>query len=131
MSRTDKDRPYWVRLNDPSEIRRADHTHHPYGRYSKSWFGEENVCDIDKPMTGRFEIDRKRNCDYRLTNYRYWYDDPSREDCHNEYYAPLRSEERMSLRKAARQYNTYGEVDDVYLQEQHRHSCYGGGGYWN
>lgn len=132
MSRTDKDRPYWVRLNDSSENRVADHTHHPYGGWwnpGGRWFAEEYVCDIDKPMTGHYEIDRKRNCDYRLANYR-WYDEPTKRDRREEYYAPLRHEERDTLDKAVKQYNATGEVDDIYLPESHRHAPFRGG-YWN
>ena len=131
MSRTYKDRPYWVRQNDKSEVRVADHMHHTpmFYRPDSNFWGEIGVCDIDKPMTGSYKIDRKRNCDYRLPNVRWW-DRPRRFYRNSHYYAPVRLIERDTLDKSAKQYNTMGEVDDVDLPQQHRHSPYGGG-YWD
>lgn len=135
MSRTDKDRPYWVRQNDPSEARLAIHMHHTPMFYTAGWnsnrWGEIGVCDLDKPMTGEWSVDRKRNCYYRVTPPdHYAYDKCEREDRNLYYYAPVRMKERDLLGKAAKQYNTSGEVDDVDLPGYHHHMPFGGG-WWD
>lgn len=126
MSRTDKDRPFWVKLNDPSENRTDDHMHHTRGLWSKDWDG---VCDIDKPYGPTLKRWAGRNCHRMIHNYNPW-DDPTKEDRDLLYYGPLRASERDTLKKAAKEYNTTGDTEDVFLQEKHRHSMFGGG-YWN
>lgn len=118
MSRTFKDRPYWVRANDPKHSRYAYHYH----------IGVEE-CPIDEPLTGVFGI-YGRTCGYSIP-WSYFRNDATKEICHNSYWAPLRNDERIVLNSLVRDYNTYGEVDeDFFIQENHRHSRYGGG-YWD
>ncbi len=37
MSRTDKDRPYWVRTNDPNSLREEHHYHTLFGKAQYAW----------------------------------------------------------------------------------------------
>lgn len=57
MARTDKDRPYWVRADDPLEYREEDHHH-------ISWRGEPLVCDIH--LSAKDKQNRYTNCGYWL-----------------------------------------------------------------
>lgn len=125
MSRTDKDRPYWVRQNDETEVRRPFHRHDQY-RFGREPFDE---CEIDEPYTGATGEWRRR-CGYWLGYRRHVCVVPPHAE-REGYYAPLRNDERMVLRNAVKDYNTFGEIDeDFYIQEQHRRACYGGG-YWD
>jgi hypothetical protein len=125
MSRTDKDRPYWVRTNDPREDRVEHHNHvAPRWRTMYAWDGE---CHIDEPSTR--ENRRSYSCGFNLRYKRYW--NPKKEDRRLYYYKPLRSRERDTLGKAAKQYNAGNEVDeDIVLPESHRHAMFPGG-YWD
>lgn len=126
MSRTDKDRPYWVRTNDPTEDRVPHHDHIPrwWRRKRLVWDGE---CHLDDPVNHGTRFDHA--CGYHLRFDRYW--NPKREDRRLYYYKPLRSRERDTLGKAAKQYNAGYEVDeDIVLPESHRH-CMFPGGYWD
>lgn len=61
MSRTKKDRPYWVKLNDKSQKFKETHDHHLFeepnyytdknGVVTISY--SPNYCTIDKPHDGR------------------------------------------------------------------------------
>jgi len=127
MSRTDKDRPYWVRVNDETEARTEFHYHHR--RYRGDPYEGEYECEIDNPVDDS-TVMWKRRCGYYL-GYRHHICEIPPGAVREGYNAPLRNDERMALRNAVKDYNTFGEVDeDMYLQEQHRHACYGGG-YWD
>lgn len=125
MSRTDKDRPYWVRQNDPTEDRVEYHNHvAPRWRTMYAWDG---TCHVDEPITR--ENRRSFSCGYYLRDRYHW--TPKREDRRLYYYKPLRSRERDTLGKAAKQYNAGYEVDEnIVLPEAHRHGMYPGG-YWD
>lgn len=126
MSRTDKDRPDWVRVNDKTEDRTEFHYHHR--RYWGEPYEGMYDCEIDEPLDGSKGM-RKRRCGYYLRTNRYW--NPKREDRRLYYYKPLRSRERDTLGKAAKQYNAGNEVDeDIVLPESHRHAMFPGG-YWD
>lgn len=124
MSRTYKDRPYWVRQNDPREDRVPYHDHiERWWRRRINWDGE---CHLDEPVN--HETRHSFPCGYYLRQR--WYNVP-RDFRHYNYYGPLRAHERDNLRDAAKQYNSWGEVDeDFYLPEAHRHATFGGG-YWD
>lgn len=125
MSRTYKDRPYWVRLNDPSEVRRPFHYHEGRGRF----FEEFEACQIDVPYEGK-KGEWRRNCGYYL-GYHFHRCRVTREFRRLGFYGPLRSDQRMKLRNAVKDYNTFEEVDeDMYLREQNRRSTFYGG-YWD
>lgn len=133
MSRTDKDRPYWVRVNDETEARTPYHYHHGSrfynGGYKVNAEDEDGYCTIDDKRTGQ-PGEWRLPCGYYLGYRRHVCEIPPGAE-REGYYAPLRNDERMALRNAVKDYNTFGEVDeDMYLQEQHRHATYGGG-YWD
>lgn len=62
MSRTDKDRPFWVRKFDPSERGGVDHwCGHPYSSYSP-YRGEYFPCDLHLPPPLTEEEANERRC---------------------------------------------------------------------
>jgi hypothetical protein len=129
MSRTKKDRPYWVRLNDPTEARTPYHYHHGSRWFNNGYKGnaESDYCCIDEEYTG---TDWRRSCGYYLGYRRHVCVIP-KNAVRDMYYSPMRNDERMVLRNALKDYNTFAEVDeDMYLNEKSRHATYGGG-YWD
>lgn len=135
MSRTYKDRPYWVRANDKKEVREAHHDHLRLGKTIQSFkYGELGVadcCTIDEPLkTGAFLESIKQPCYYELSwEYSYFYVGKRRRNM--LYWSPMRADENKVTRNAVKDYNTFGEVDDdLYLREQTRHAIYRGG-YWD
>jgi hypothetical protein len=135
MSRTYKDRPYWVRANDKKEVREATHDHLRFGKTTKSIkYGEYTVadyCTIDEPLkTGTFQESLERPCYYDLSwSYSYFSVEKLRRNM--LYWSPMRAEEKKVTCNAVKDYNTFGEVDeDLYLRENTRHSIYRGG-YWD
>jgi hypothetical protein len=135
MSRTYKDRPYWVRANDKKEIREAYHDHLRFGKTFQSVkYGELAVadyCTIDEPLkTGTFQESRERPCYYELSwEYSYFRVEKRRRNM--LYWSPMRADENKVTRNAVKDYNTFGEVDgNLYLREETRHSIYRGG-YWD
>lgn len=135
MSRTYKDRPYWVRTNDKKEVREASHDHLHLGETRKSIkFGEYTIadyCTIDEPLeTDSFEESWKKPCGYDLSwSYSYFSVEKNRRNL--LYWSPMRADEHKVTRNAVKDYNTFGEVDeDLYLREKTRHALYRGG-YWD
>lgn len=125
MSRTYKDRPYWVRQNDKREVRTPFHQHNQFRFGSK----EFETCNIDEPYTGQ-PGEWRRKCGYYL-GYRRHVCHPPRGAVRDAYYSPMRNDERMTLHNAAKDYNSFGEIDeDFFLNEKSRHATYGGG-YWD
>lgn len=123
MSRTDKDRPYEVRVRDPYEHTYEYHYHHGYAR---AWNPHRELgCDLDKWDAVRDRV-RPRwyfNCGrdlsavsrWRTTNVPGWY-------VNHTWTAPERLRERVSLRDAAREYNAGGDLDGFDFDcPQHRH----------
>lgn len=125
MSRTYKDRPYWVRLNDKREARTPFHRHHNWYTRNNGW----EVCTFGEPYTGGTD-EWRRNCGYYLGYRRHTCYAP-KDYIRDMYYSPMRNDERMVLRNAAKDYNSFGEIDeDFFLNERSRHATYGGG-YWD
>lgn len=120
MSRTYKDRPDWVQLNEPSPllkaIRRPLHVQPCDG-----------ICELDEPMTE--EDLETRRCRYYLP-FRLYLRKATPQLRRDFFWGPVRSEERESLRNMKNQYNAGLDVDDAVLTERHGHAMYGGG-YWN
>lgn len=135
MSRTYKDRPYWVRANDKKEVREAHHDHLRLGQVRQSMkYGEFKVadyCTIDEPLkTGTFLENLERPCYYELS-WEYSYFKVEKRRRNMLYWSPMRADENKVMRNAVKDYNTFGEVDeDLYLREGTRHSIYRGG-YWD
>lgn len=112
MSNTYKDRPRWVRSNDPRERRTADHA-----------IVNHDHCTIDEPLT-RETTWSWRRCSYDVVDGP-WGDGPGPDDIHDAWWGPQRVIERDSCRRLAAQYNTTGTIDDadVPAPEQHRHGA--------
>lgn len=145
MSRTYKDRPYWVREHDKN-TREEHHNHTKLGLGTKTFangkggavrYYHPDECSIEMdqqvhPSTTRWDF---YPCYYYLSSgsiKRYYRDyTPSNDDLHSDYWAPMRSDVRMGLTGAAKEYNTYGDIEaDIFFREKSRHSTYKGG-YWD
>jgi hypothetical protein len=126
MSRTDKDRPYWVKSNDKTEKYRVAYHDHTGRR------GDE--CTIDEP--------EEHPSSWRGRGGR-WYSpcshyihlphicQPHGTSLRDFYWVPSRAEERDYTTRAIKDYNTFGEVDeDYFLQEKTLNGPYGGG-WWD
>lgn len=132
MSRTDKDRPYWLR----SIWWEPDHYRCQYSWYAR-WRGTcgiEYDCDLpDRPVFERPIVSRWRNRDRTLTGPRcVWV------PCHDYYYGyqpggvptwyvrleytgPARRRVRDELTRARQEYRATGEIDTIVSTTQHRH----------
>lgn len=66
--------------------------------------------------------------DYDKSYYSYWYH-PDRERRRSEFYKPERADVRNSLKRAADEYNIYGDTDEE--PAPHKRNCTWGGGYWD
>lgn len=72
MSRTYKDRPYWVKAQDPSMVRHARHfdVQDNHSRFSRKidFICDGENCDLDEVAHSRLEAWRK-NCRYEVPRY--------------------------------------------------------------
>lgn len=131
MSRTWKDRPYWVRTVHPSkkdmQIRYTDHAHHDFLYHQNS----SVPCDLDDPIYSKKDFWNHRcryNLDVRV------YDRPSQEDRKLFWYKPVRVRTRSIIRELAKLANN-NTVDEMYNYEDgyipdSNHNMFGGG-YWD
>lgn len=136
MSRTKKDRPYWVRVNDKTENRIEHHDHERLGKYYSRYkenktrrYSEE--CTIDVPRQANGDL-TAYTCTWELNyGYSYLYGGMSVKDRHITYYNPLRTLERDTLRVAVKEYNATGDLEDgVFFQDRWQHGMLGGG-HWD
>lgn len=137
MSRTDKDRPQWVKSNDPQEDRQTYHNHFVFGAvYKSSEFYDECTLEKDDPFhpsTGRDRTEngkkKKKPCYYYYSPKNFW-DKVTQEDAHLSFWSPFRAHEKKQLKKLANEYNAHGEIAEDYIfYEKHNHALFGGG-YW-
>ena len=134
MSRTDKDRPYRVRVADTTLRAYEDHTHHSHYAWRRShldmprWGGMvEHACDLpersaaaEHPSSAGWTC-----CDYDLA---WWADGRYRSNAHpprwfinHIWHAPERTRARDTLREVVKEYNGEGEIDFYdYPNFQHR-----------
>lgn len=117
MSKTDKDRPPWVRAkDDPNRV--ASHHYrceveYPYG----SWWATRmprHPCDIDERHAGYchyFERDRS------------WHSAPPRWFRRHRWYDPEHNDVRMDCVKAIKEYRGSGDTDVMPSIQQHRHGA--------
>jgi hypothetical protein len=126
MSNTLKDKPWWVRQNDPSNRLGEHHT------CRTSWsINRGRKCDIDEPATPT----KRKYCRYELldekTRSKKWYDQVSKGIAHDYYWKPERAEERDALGQLLSDAQS-GEEPDAQpeLTQQHRHAPHAGG-YWH
>lgn len=112
MSRTDKDRPYWVRSEDPLEPREEYHYHH-------DWRGNALECDLDAPA--KYKPSLYSNCGYRLRASPYTSGPPAWYRNH-VWHDPERVRMRDELGEVRKLANAGEELDDVDVASwQHRH----------
>lgn len=149
MSRTDKDRPWWIRNHDETDGLREVHDHRarwkwlcdcprPWwavtgGRHrigEGTWGWSEGECEIDS----RVDDGRKS---WRVSCYREridrlsFYGSASREWRRARYWGPERAADRAIHRNLVKDWNTFGDCDDSAVQlNQHRHATFGGG-WWD
>lgn len=123
MSRTDKDRPHWVRLNDPKDDRVAYHDH-------VDMWGNDVECDIHLPTVREDKYRSERNCGYDLAGVYLWSETPPKKMRHYEWFGPVRAKTRDAMLAQVKEYNTYGDVvNDSGEPEDHRHAPVKG--YWH
>lgn len=135
MSRTRKDRPDRVKLNDPSEPKRVSHRHAALGRSGTNFLGLDfaykDHCTADEPAVHRSnrDITALRPCEPQVA--RKSSGRVPRDVITEFYWAPARQAERITLHKLAGEYNAFGELEaEPVLHEQHRHAGFGGG-WWD
>ncbi len=118
MSRTDKDRPEWVRAHDDPHSRERHNCTDGwmYGQTGAWQTQRYYPCDLD---TGPYSRCR------RFEATRRYLPGPPRWFNHAEFYGPDRAAVRTAGRAALREHNTDGDTDIEVPTAQHRH-----GGAW-
>jgi hypothetical protein len=134
MSRTHKDRPYWVKSNDPAVAFIECHDHSLLGRKVVGLIGSYEYpsdCTIDVPRKpGGWNINRNLICRHVLPD-RAVSDSPQKWARHELYYGPERLRTRDGMRRLTKEFAASGTVDDSGFQNyQHRHATIKGG-YWD
>lgn len=120
MSRTDKDRPLWVRNRDPlEEGYREYHIHH-----SRRWgiHDRDGICDLEAAKAFRGDTYRQRhelgyhfNCGTEVGGWTFRYYTTSSPDPRWEryvHYGPHRRTARETLNNLAREYNAGSDIDE-------------------
>ncbi len=125
MSRTDKDRPYWVRVNDKRDKQRrgVEHLH-------TGWRGSVRDCDEHVLCSGH---------DYRTTNctpyldYHIYATSPQRSACATEWHRQERAGQRVIKRNLTRAANSgwVEDAEDLIDNCQTHVGAYYHGGYWD
>lgn len=135
MSRTLKDRPVWVALNDPRMPTLPEHGHTLLGKEIVHFVGGmptvgsyPDDCTIDAPVTYRTDrLGELRPCQPQNGWTTRKGPAPSARKRREKYWAPERAAKRSAIRRMAGEYNTTGDVDeDLPLTNQHRHGRFGG-----
>lgn len=110
MARTDKDRPAWVREDDPFEpLREESHSHH-------TWWGPQE-CDLH--VSAKLKRGRYSHCGYWLP-YSVYAGGPPAWYRHALWYGPERRRERDELGELAKLFRG-GSQDLDFANFQHRH----------
>lgn len=120
MSRTDKDRPYWVRVRDKHEKRSESHTH-------RSWRSrEELACDIDQHDAQGYNERHDGHCGYQLDLHKgcRYHSSPPGWLVDHLYHEPMRRDARDVLREAAKEWNGSGDTEREPLSPQNRHDAH-------
>lgn len=105
MSRTDKDRPEWVKNNDRTVAPVAYHYHVDYR-------GNALDCDVDEPSLQSDKWRFHRNCGY---DQRFYTENPGKAAINNDWHAPIRTKVRRELRSEVKEYNAGGDFEDDYV----------------
>lgn len=123
MSRTDKDRPWWVRHHDRSDDALVEH--HMCGR--SLWKRDFHECDINEPA--QFGEDNY-HCRRIPSSMRGWGYGPSPDDRRIDH-QKRRTQARINTVNYIKQYREYGDVDDEMPFQQSIIHFPEGGGYWD
>jgi hypothetical protein len=137
MSRTRKDRPYRVKVNDPREPKYISHRHGAFGVSGTNFLGQDfayqDHCTADEPAIHPSNRDRMamRPCEMHL-DWQYKFSRrASRDTVTQLYWVPARQAERGALLALVGEYNTTGDLTtEPVLPERHGHATFGGG-YWD
>lgn len=129
MSRTDKDKPWWVRATwiEPSHAIRCPN----YWRHSNKHLARTHVCDLPavpvlKPPAGYIrQWPRVPQCTWepewpQRDRYNYTHG-PKKKDRHYDWWGPARARDRDAAVKARKQYLGSGGVDEPKVMPNHRH----------
>lgn len=145
MSRTDKDRPYRVKVMDPTLSRNEEHDHLPETRFCVTGFktvvtsypgwdasrevrvgyrhAYDAVCDIDD-FNGERRDWRSHHCGYSLPWHEARYrSSPPAWYRRAVYHAPERTNARDVLRAATKDWNANGDTDIEPVSRQTRNSA--------
>ena len=130
MSRTDKDRPWRVKIADRTLPLIEEHNHHSHYSWRINAVREFGECDLpdEPPVMGPH--DYPLGCSYHLPSWHeggrifadgcapHWYR-------HSTWTGPERTRERDSLREASKAYNSHAHDEDDFDYDfpnfQHRH----------
>lgn len=116
MSKTDKDRPFWVIQNDSSIYREAYHDHVDY-------LGNDVDCDIHLDTVREDKYRADRNCGYDVVKRYSFVDAPSRKKRHNDWFGPARSKTRDAMISQVKEFNSLGYIEsDSAEPGDHRHA---------
>ena len=120
MSKTDKDRPWLIRAAD-----RLDAGSAAYFRHS-DYAHARGECDADVDPIERYKAGNNfsnySSCGWTLP-YSYFVS-PPKDFIDEVWNGPERRRERDGLRNMAREYNTYGDLEnDDFGNYQHRHNA--------
>lgn len=105
MSKTDKDRPSWVRANDNTLLTTEFHT-----------CGVWRPCTLDDAGRSRYGCSR-----YEVL--RGWFTSPPASFINHRWSAPDRNNTRMSLSRFRKEWNGTGDSDEEPPAAQHRHGA--------
>lgn len=115
MSRTRKDRPHWVKANDPTMPREAFH----------SCCFQRTECSLDQPSLPHYAGDTK-SCFYLSPGFAYYSDKVSNDTVRMVWHSPERGRERDTLKQFVKQYNSASQTepeDFDFANFQHRHGA--------
>jgi len=128
MSRTDKDRPYWVKVRDRRVPTVERHWHH--GLRWRRWRQINGTgCDLaefdaatDRTAKQWFNCERHLAAEYHR---RYHRDGPApRWFTHHVWFEPERVRERDRLGEIVKEYHAHREVEDYdFPNHQHNHNA--------
>ena len=117
MSRTDKDRPQWVRSLDPTEDRYVVHHH-------TRWVSGRGIVMVECDLSDTRRPEPWRNCAYYARGSS-WYTPPS-DLVSGVWWRPERMRQRSKLREIAKEYNGRDDEGDDFDADfdnyQHRHN---------
>lgn len=127
MSRTDKDKPWWVGAT--WMVPRHDN-HCPFYEYSNKFYPKIEcnlpaVPLLKPPASRRWRFPRPVQCTWEpeqphRDRYRYTRP-PTKREKHLDWWGPARARDRDAGFKARKQYRGSGGVDEPKVMPQHRH----------